>query len=134
MTELDYTTLCSMVDLLATKDYDADAMVLQLAKTDPKLFCALAKISRPVPVVAWHALVLHNIATAQYVAAIKELRVATGWGLKEAKDVTDEVRWFMHTNKIVFLTDPLAPSNLNWTSAQRSLIDTLCELAVKKYK
>lgn len=118
------------IELVATKSYDADKVVLELAKLHPSIFVALARANpapvRPAPTAAFCAVadrdpaehsemfnsaieVYNHIKSGNKVAAIKEIRMHTELGLKEAKDIADQLfvdrlihinSWYEPTTKV----------------------------------
>lgn len=77
---------CTVIDRLMAGTVDYKALGLALAKRDPKLFLELVDGLQPA---AWVREVADNIKASNRVAAIKRIRSEFGWGLKEAKDVSD---------------------------------------------
>lgn len=74
--------------MLSGRSINADAIVQQLAKDDPILLCKLLKLQNPSGKYAAVFESMRADVTAR-VPHIKALRMATGLGLKEAKDVVD---------------------------------------------
>lgn len=83
-----------LVDLLTAKSYDSEAMVIRLAKTNPKLFVQLAEYKEPIETFPkWQHEAVHYLLDGQTVAAIKAVRASSGLGLKESKDVINALCW-----------------------------------------
>lgn len=78
-----------VIELLANGDLDWREISIQLAKEHPDLFVKYASI-RVVP--AWMRDVIAFVREEKYVDSIKLLRTQTRYGLKEAKDVIDNLR------------------------------------------
>lgn len=86
--------LARLVDLLATKSYDPESMVIRLAKTNPEMFVELAEYKEPVETFPiWQREAVQYMLSGMAVAAIKAVRASSGLGLKESKDVIDALRW-----------------------------------------
>lgn len=79
--------------ILNGHEFNYPDIALGLAKVNPKLFCELAKLDVSDTIDnRYHNIIHDNIMAGQFIQAIKDLRNATGWGLKESKDYCDEYR------------------------------------------
>ena len=81
-----------VIDLLMNGDIDFRLIALNLAKEQPDVFVRLASKKMPEP---WAVNAFRSLRSNQKVDGIKIIRAATGLGLKEAKDVADNVCWEM---------------------------------------
>lgn len=81
---------------IAASAFDAKKIAIALAKHDPVLFVKL--FEQTTAVEPWHGEVITHLYRGEMVQAIKMIRVASGLGLKEAKDIADTVRWMMSTS------------------------------------
>lgn len=81
------------IDLLTADNVDYKAVAIALAKQNPELFCSLAAGAGACafPATGWHREVVEHIRSNHKVSAIKLCREKTGFGLKEAKDIIDDV-------------------------------------------
>lgn len=83
------------IDFLLNKNrpIDFEKVVVELAKKHPKIFLSIVKQERNVFAVlnkeSWMSYARQRLVDGQKVEAIKEIRSATGFGLKEAKDIAD---------------------------------------------
>lgn len=78
-----------VIDLLAQGDVDYRAIAIELAREYPDLFVKLAKVRQ---VTAWEREVIDFVRQEKYVESIRTLRTHTRYGLKEAKDIVDNLR------------------------------------------
>lgn len=79
------------IDIIMEGDYDAKAVIRELVKRDPKMFCSIID-ERPLAVEQWHRNVKKFMIDGSVVEAIKLLRQETKLGLREAKDIVDNVQ------------------------------------------
>ena len=79
-----------ILDIVAS-GYDAQKIAHALAKKHPTLFLELYQ-QVAAPVLTWHKDVVQSLYAGNVVSAIKLMREKTGLGLKEAKDVCDNLR------------------------------------------
>jgi hypothetical protein len=93
------------ISIIANDEFDSRQLAIRLAQRDPAMFCELVGLN-PKGRDEWISEYLSLVKTSQYVPAIKQLRSVHGYGLKEAKDITDNVRIYM-INKGYPLTTPL---------------------------
>jgi len=99
--------LNKFVDLLITGEYKNDKLAARLAKVEPILFMDLAKgdsaSDRHIETIdPDHITIFTNIVAGNQVGAIKLIREHfKNCGLKEAKDVADNLRLFMRNQHIV---------------------------------
>jgi hypothetical protein len=80
-----------VIDILMNGQVDTHALTIKLAQCYPEIFLELF-----CGAVTWHQTVINLIKTDQFVEAIKTLRKETGYGLKESKDVVDNLRWDLY--------------------------------------
>lgn len=85
------------IDILMADKTDYKALAINLAKSYPSIFVRMAE-SQTEPVETWHGVVNDRIRGGQKVEAIKEIRTNTGLGLKEAKDIADNVQNMLISN------------------------------------
>lgn len=81
------------INILMDGDVDFKKLGVALAQTNPKLFIQLVddpNVFRPVE--QWHRDVKHLTCAGRKVEAIKLIREKTGFGLKEAKDISDHLQ------------------------------------------
>lgn len=101
---------------IAASAFDAKKIAIALAKHDPVLFVKL--FEQTTTVEPWHREVITHLYKGEMVQAIKMIRVASGLGLKEAKDVADTVRWMMSTSGYMLsVSNPqckLSPEQDEW--------------------
>jgi ribosomal protein L7/L12 len=101
MTNFKAETLNSLIDILANKKYNAEQMVIDLAKQDPYLFVQLATSTKSietndnVTVSAGALRILQLIVARDHINAIKSVRTHYDLGLKEAKDIADNLRDYL---------------------------------------
>lgn len=79
----------SAIDILMQGEVDFRQIAIELAKTDPDLFVRLAEQPRAEP---WLKEIIGFVREQKYVESIRTLRTHTRFGLKEAKDVIDNLR------------------------------------------
>lgn len=79
------------IEILMNETVDYRKIAVELAKVNPLLFVQLHRSKPEGKVEPWMNDVLTHIKDNHKVEAIKTLRNATGMGLKEAKDVVDNV-------------------------------------------
>lgn len=80
------------IELLVNSDVDYKKVCVSLAKQYPDIFVNLAK---PAPVMPWAMTVVEHLENNRYVNAIKQVRESNSLGLKEAKDIVDNLRNLM---------------------------------------
>tara|TARA_R100001594_G_scaffold1048_2_gene4348 strand:+ start:4860 stop:5147 length:288 start_codon:yes stop_codon:yes gene_type:complete len=83
---IDYPTYDSIVDILHQKKYNAEEVVVQLAKRHPKVFLDIIEHYEP----DWKTEVraIHN--SNNKIECIKLCRELTGWSLATAKAAIEE--------------------------------------------
>jgi ribosomal protein L7/L12 len=81
---------------ITTSAFDAQKIAVALAKEYPEIFVKLHEATTSIQ--NWHRDVVTAVYQGNPVAAIKLTREKTGLGLKEAKDVIDNLRVFMSQN------------------------------------
>jgi hypothetical protein len=81
--------------LMSPGEFDYKRIAINLAKEHPEIFLQMVQRSAP-PVPGWHQEIISLLKTERKVDAIKLLRVETGFGLKEAKDVCDNLGWDLY--------------------------------------
>lgn len=81
-----------VVEIMATS-YDAKKIAVALAKDHPEIFVKMH--NQTTAVENWHREVITAIYQTNPIAAIKLTRERTGLGLKEAKDIVDNLRVYM---------------------------------------
>jgi ribosomal protein L7/L12 len=86
-----------VIDLLMTTEIDYKRTVIELAKRHPAIFVKLVSTSK-AGVEPWMADVRECMLVGAKVEAIKTIREKTGMGLKEAKDISDNVQNLMCAN------------------------------------
>jgi ribosomal protein L7/L12 len=84
-----------VIDILAA-GYDASKMATALAKKHPQLFIDLYKETCSPPE-KWKQDLIGMLYRGEVVSAIKALREKLGYGLRDAKDIVDNLRHSMHT-------------------------------------
>ena len=74
-------------------DYDARAILLQIAKTHPQVVVDAASYLKrgPVKLYGVSQSVMNSLLAGRKIEAIKQQRLDTGMGLKEAKDAVEDV-------------------------------------------
>lgn len=78
------------IDVLMNENIDYKKVCIALAQTNPKLFIKLVDDPNVFkPVEEWHREVKRHMIGVRKVEAIKLIREKTGFGLKEAKDISD---------------------------------------------
>lgn len=81
MTNFKAETLNSLIDILANKKYNAEQMVIALAKHDPYLFVQLATLTKStvtnddVTLSAGTLRILQSIVARDHITAIKAVRI-----------------------------------------------------------
>jgi len=75
----------TVLDII-TDDPDWKAIVIKIAKEDPKLMC------EALGIIPWEQTATALVKSQGLVAAIKYIRAETHMGLKEAKDHADEIK------------------------------------------
>lgn len=113
-----------IIDVFAA-GYDAQKICLMLAKRHPDIFLSMHR-ETAAPVEAWHREVIQQNYAGNKVHAIKVLRERTGLGLKEAKDVVDNLTTAM--SKLGYMVSPFGtPGELSSTT--RPIYDALVDAA-----
>lgn len=104
--------------------YDAQKIAHALAKKHPTLFLELYQ-QVAAPVSTWHKDVVQHMYGGNVVSAIKLVREKTGLGLKEAKDVCDNLRIKMAAMGYMISSaiGPAAPLNGDLTKILTELAD-----------
>ena len=103
------------IEITTSSQFDPRKIAIALAQVDPGLFIKLFETTTVVP--SWQREVVALTYGSQIVSAIKLIRERTGLGLKEAKDVADNLR--LHMSKNGYMIDPariMMPSPLNPTT------------------
>ena len=77
-----------VIEMLMNQQVDHYTLMVKLAQNYPEIFLELT-----CNAVVWHQTVINLLKTEQNVEAIKIVRKETGYGLKESKDVCDNLRW-----------------------------------------
>ena len=85
--------------LMSPANFDYKRIAINLAKEHPEIF--LQMVQRSVPTAGWHQKIISLLKDDLKVDAIKLLRVETGFGLKEAKDVCDNLGWDLYRKGMV---------------------------------
>lgn len=80
------------IDLLLSDQVDYKQVVVELAKKHPTIFVRLVDGSSPVTRPRWHRRVNSLIQSVRKIDAIRLIREETGLGLREAKDIADNVQ------------------------------------------
>jgi ribosomal protein L7/L12 len=94
---LDDNKFAKIVDALTTGAIDYKAIALAILKSNPDVFAeALEAAIAVAPALPYERNIIDYIRGENMVGAIKELRTASGLGLKEAKDVIDSLRTQLH--------------------------------------
>lgn len=87
----------SAIDIIAKGDVDYKDIAIKLAKENPELFCKFVGSSLPLtdPYAFAHDLYYNKYRgnNNYFIAVIKAVREKFGHGLREAKDLVDEVRY-----------------------------------------
>lgn len=81
------------INILMDGDVDFKKLGVTLAQMNPKLFVQLVdnpNVFRPIE--QWHRDVKHLMCDSKKIEAIKLMREKTGFGLKEAKDISDHLQ------------------------------------------
>lgn len=100
---------------IAASPFDARKIVIALAKAHPELFVQLHRQTTTVD--PWQREVVTAVYQTNMVGAIKLTREKTGLGLKEAKDVIDNLRVYMSQNGYMMSsTSSFPPSPLSATT------------------
>ena len=86
----------ALIDLLMSGTLDYKKIVTDLIKTQPEVFLQL--IDRRSNVEGWRAEIIDFMRDGKKVDAIRSLRQLMGYGLKDAKDVIDNLQDYMHVN------------------------------------
>lgn len=90
------------IDIIVANQLNYEDLGVALAKENPALFVKLVAQQKDVDVPGveqWQRDVYSHIIGGNMVNAIKLTREKTGFGLKEAKDVCDAVRYTLIANK-----------------------------------
>jgi hypothetical protein len=98
--EIEPAIFNQLIDILAKDVFDARAMCLRLAKEFPEMFVTFAT-GTIEPENKEYMTVVKHIVDGAKVSAIKELRALSGTGLKEAKDVVDNIHNILIQNCIL---------------------------------
>ncbi|MBI9082680.1 MAG: hypothetical protein JEZ11_03725 [Desulfobacterales bacterium] len=84
------------IDVLTSNHSQARLMAIltNIAKAHPKMVVDAARpyLVKPAKWIQWKKPIAYLINEGRFIAAIKELRILTGVGLKEAKGICDEFR------------------------------------------
>jgi hypothetical protein len=108
---------------ITTSGFDAQKIAVALAKEYPEIFVKLFDATTRAK--DWHREVITAAYQGNPVSAIKLTREFTGLGLKEAKDVVDNLRAFM--SQIGYMmTVNTAGYSTPLTQANQSVYDQLC--------
>jgi hypothetical protein len=101
------------IDLIVQPNIDFKQIVLHLAKTNPVILMrTIESMNGTFTAEPWMREVLRFLAHENVVGAIKEVRTRTGYGLKEAKDVVDNVRAFLNDRGIIDYATSYPPGQL----------------------
>lgn len=81
------------IAVLMNENIDYKKVCIALAQSNPKLFVKLVDDPNVFkPVEDWHREVKRNMIGERKIEAIKLIRNMTGFGLKEAKDISDHLQ------------------------------------------
>lgn len=103
--EMDTAEFARFVEVIRDKKYNAEAIVLEMMKTNPSYFMDLYDTVAPKIVksadqeIAY--MVCSCIEVGEKIRAIKAIREEYSLGLKEAKDIVDTLHVYMYQNNIV---------------------------------
>jgi Ribosomal protein L7/L12 C-terminal domain len=115
-----------VIDILAG-GYDAVKIATALAKSHPQLFVDLYK-STCAPPEKWKQEIVSMNYRGEKVPAIKSLREKTGLGLKEAKDIVDNLTVKMH--EMGYMISPGSTPN-PLTSITQPILNDLADAAYR---
>ena len=87
------------IDLLMSSKIDFQALGIELAKSHPALFVALATSKNSAP--QWHRDAIEHLRNEERVMAVKTIRDGSNLGLKEAVDVCNELQNILYHRGIV---------------------------------
>lgn len=112
------------IDILMSNKFDARTIAIELAKQHPSIFVKLAtgqptqtRGELPEIMEGWYFDAARMILRGERVAAIKAIRENTGYGLKEAKDISDASAAEMFDRGILTTytasyNGPMVPANI----------------------
>lgn len=83
--------LSKLIDIIAGRRYDAEAVCLQLAKSHPEVFIQLVEQTNEVELPVWMERFVREIRHGGFIPSIKMLRECSGLGLKEAKETVENL-------------------------------------------
>lgn len=78
------------IDILS-KGFDATQIAYRLAKHHPAIFVEMFNMPESNDQPGWHNDVIKQIMAGNHVGSIKTIREHTGFGLKDAKDIMDNL-------------------------------------------
>ena len=89
------------IDILTGPEtIDYRKVCVELAKTDPAAFVRLVR-GNTKAIVEWHNTLLRHIKENRPIDAIKLVREKTGFGLKESKDIVDNLTHLLYCEKVI---------------------------------
>jgi ribosomal protein L7/L12 len=125
-TVIDRDTMFQRAIEIMSVSFDAKKIAIALAKEHPEIFVKLYEATTIV--LGWHREVITAIYQNNFVQAIKTIRENTGVGLKEAKDIADNLRVYMSNNGYMLSAHSSIPTKL--LEAHALLYKELCVAAM----
>lgn len=126
--------LNKLIDIIAGRTYDADAICIQLAKSYPDVFIQMVEATTKVELPDWVKRFVNEIRHGGFISSIKMLQEWNDLGLKEAKETVENlINYRLHVLGERSYYD-VTPKPINKLDKQCTKIyDLVCE-GFKRYR